>query len=552
MIQNLDIPKCDIYFSERLFERVVLDSSSEVFRPKFMVNPHVSNQFNLDYEISSGYPFVYIRRDNEDIEHVIISAGVIRAYPIFYSMVNGILCISDNPDYILSKKQLAYLSPLSVEEFLCTGYVTSRRTLIKDLYSLEAGEVLTYTDGLFQVLNDYCYSNTVEERDSCFYETEFKNASQKVFSELIKALEGKTAIVPLSGGYDSRFIAAMLKLNGFEDVICLSYGVPGNDETKISRIVAQKLNYEWHYVPYDFESLVSMMKSSEFGEYLEFSHNYVSTPVFQEFLSTQYIYNQFRTDERDFVFIPGHTADVLAGSHLSPVLLNSKSSIDDVVRYISNWHYQFREGYENSNLHTELSRQLQAYQKIDPLPCSMYEMWEWRERQAKFIVNANRIYEFFGYRWHLPFWEKQYMDFWRKVPPQMKLNKNLYDRILEDTVFHELNIDFDKEARVNQKNDLLVRFSKNVFVNTSLLPVFRKVKPIFKKYLVNEKNPCGFEASNCTLEELAKDQFPGGYSQVNQMIVKSSLGKRGPDVNSYISEYVLSMILECENWEIGL
>jgi asparagine synthase (glutamine-hydrolysing) len=51
---------------------------------------------------------------------------------------------------------------------------------------------------------------------------------------------------------------------------------------------------------------------------------------------------------------------------------------------------------------------------------SSLESWNWQERQAKFIANAVRVYEFWGYEWRLPFWDAEVVDFWAAVPPALR------------------------------------------------------------------------------------------------------------------------------------
>ena len=45
-----------------------------------------------------------------------------------------------------------------------------------------------------------------------------------------------------------------------------------------------------------------------------------------------------------------------------------------------------------------------------------FEAWEWQERQAKFIVNSVRVYDFWGHDWWMPLWDAGFMRFWQGVP----------------------------------------------------------------------------------------------------------------------------------------
>ena len=44
-----------------------------------------------------------------------------------------------------------------------------------------------------------------------------------------------------------------------------------------------------------------------------------------------------------------------------------------------------------------------------------FECWDCQERQAKFIVNSVRAYEFFGFEWRLPLFDAELMDFWSRI-----------------------------------------------------------------------------------------------------------------------------------------
>jgi asparagine synthase (glutamine-hydrolysing) len=62
----------------------------------------------------------------------------------------------------------------------------------------------------------------------------------------------------------------------------------------------------------------------------------------------------------------------------------------------------------------------------------MYELVEYQERQAKFVVSGQRVYEFYGYDWRLPLWDNAYCDFFERMPLSAKINQSLFREVLEE------------------------------------------------------------------------------------------------------------------------
>ena len=63
------------------------------------------------------------------------------------------------------------------------------------------------------------------------------------------------------------------------------------------------------------------------------------------------------------------------------------------------------------------------------------EYWDFQERQAKFIVNSVRVYEFFGYSWRLPLWDNELIEYFKKIPLSYRMNTNLYRKYAVNRLF---------------------------------------------------------------------------------------------------------------------
>ena len=57
---------------------------------------------------------------------------------------------------------------------------------------------------------------------------------------------------------------------------------------------------------------------------------------------------------------------------------------------------------------------------------SAWERWEWQERQAKFMCNSVRVYEFWGFDWRLPFWDAEAIGFWERMPLGFRARNRLH------------------------------------------------------------------------------------------------------------------------------
>jgi len=542
-----------LLLDEKVWEKEVVNGCC-LYRPISMIETEKKSFQQLR---NLGLPYVLTKENTDEIVSLEASVGVIRAVPLFYRREREGVTIASSPEMILrtnSEDGEFKIDRLSLLEYLSYGYVTSNRTLVEDVKGIQSGEVLTVSEsGELSTISEYVYdSANIENLTLSEFTTELESVSEKMFTSLVCDLDGRIPVVPLSGGYDSRFIVSMLKLYGLDNVVCLSYSIPGSFESRISKEVAEKLGYKWFFTEYNTKKWVETFQEEDFHDFLNYAHNYTSVSHIQEYLVVRDLVRSTGLKKAsDLVIIPGHTGDFIGGSHIPNLLMSQNNCEANIIESVIVKHYNLRNKPVNVKLITELLKRIHLIQNISSEGFRVYEIWEWMERQSKFIVNANRIYDYFGYKWALPFWNKEFTDFWSKIPLELKYKKKLYDEFLENRVFNRLGVDIDREERVTKRKiELKVLDSRRPTLKQRIVNLAKENKFVADLYrstrrkLRGPSNPCAFDTANPFLLNIAKEKFPRGYQTLEKLLEEEFPKGRGGDVNSYVADYIISSILE--------
>ena len=80
----------------------------------------------------------------------------------------------------------------------------------------------------------------------------------------------------------------------------------------------------------------------------------------------------------------------------------------------------FKKDLENKIDELKILKNIKTVNKED-----IYEIWEYHERQVKFIIQGQRIYDYFDF-WYLPFWDAAVVRFWSEMPIELRKNQYLY------------------------------------------------------------------------------------------------------------------------------
>lgn len=380
--------------------------------------------------LNGVFSIIWDRKDS-----VLFAVDRLRGLPLFYALENGELLLSDDAQMIADVLPALSLNELAVHEYAATAlFVPGRKTLLNGVYQVQGGECCVFEaqtaelkrSFYFQYVHSRLY--TAEEHDTML--SDFHAAYAAAGRHLVQALRGRTAVVPLSGGADSRMVLSMLKANHYEKVICFTYGKPGNTEAEISRQVAAEYGYPWHFVPYTRAMWKALRNDPETNAYFALAFQYVSTPHMQDFPAVRALKAEGVLPE-DSVFVPGHSGDMIAGSHITAEFLRPQLSHTEFLQTV--FHKFFREHLDTVDFERISARFPICDARDTEAMASQAEWFNIQERQAKFIVNSVRVYEFFGYEWLIPLWDNALFDFWARVPIAERYRRRLYFEALGES-----------------------------------------------------------------------------------------------------------------------
>lgn len=354
----------------------------------------------------------------------------VRSRPLFISSKANDVIITDDAEQARKFANVSERNVEKIEEFRLTGYVTGRNTLFDQVEQLQAGECVIVGESI-EWIRYYRYIPTA---DSTLDATELMAGVMKctkaAIGRLIEYANGRQIVIPLSGGYDSRSIALLLHQFQYPNIVTFSFGRPDCSEARTSRLVAKALGLPWHFVSYSNKQWRMWAKTEQFKHYVQKIHSHVSVPTIQAWPAAWQLLKN-KVVAPDCIVVPGHAGDFIAGGHVSHDLLSGVGNpVECVTRAIIKQHYCLRplSGDQLLKWQKNLTTQINTIMgdSTSRLPASLFEEWDWQERQSKYIANSNRYYDSFGLDWWMPLWDKEIADFWATVPYKYKHNHQFW------------------------------------------------------------------------------------------------------------------------------
>lgn len=376
---------------------------------------------------------VILVHDNE----CYLAVDVARSMPLYYD--TSLSIISDNAEEI---RKFLNIKTSSIDikkaaELLTTSYIIGDHTIYSDIHQLEIGCAGRINDGTIRK-NYYFrhYSKGFVDNENKAME-KLRVASNNMVMRLKYLINDRPLLVSLSGGYDSRYIVCTLKENGFSNVVCYSYGRKGSFELVQAEQVAKAVGYKWIKIEYDEEDN-DLILSPEGIKYMNYCYNHEYMVYIQNFTAVKKIFDNKLVPANSIV-ITGLCNDMHTGLYtpsinvaaeygfnkngLAEFIVDKRfaryAPINSYREYLKNEVISMMEFYDlNVNDHMSFIR---AYDCLDA-----------GFSHSRCFLNMNKVHEFYGYEWALPCWDKELLDFWYSLSPDLRRSQYLYEKYITE------------------------------------------------------------------------------------------------------------------------
>jgi len=371
------------------------------------------------------------------------ATDITRSWPLFYTKIDGEYLLSDDCNRLAAERKENQFDPVSYNCFLASGYTINDRTLVKDIFQVEAGSIAI----LASDVKSHFYHNPAQDKSSDkdlqTGTEELTRLLESTFQRYFSALKDMFIAIPLSGGYDSRLVALMASKYHPENILCYTYGRKDNHEVALAMESAKRLRLNWINIVYSGELIRDFIHDNYFEKYYPWVSELTGMFFLQEYFAVRYL-KQNRLIPDNTVFISGYSGDFIAGSYLTPAMRRTMEGREIAGLIFKEYFRLVNLKVKDKNGICELIEERIPPGKLEAW--KVIESWDMKERHAKFIVNSAKVFSWFGYDYVFPLWDKQLVDYMLPLPFELRMDRKLYEHTLRDNIFRVNDLNLDNET----------------------------------------------------------------------------------------------------------
>lgn len=449
--------------------------------PKILLNKIISNDNFQEYIFDLDLNFyLIIWSDN----FLFCTVDHVCSYQLLYEINNNEINIINNISSLKFKK-----NKFVEKSIYYSGYSIGNQTLYDELKSLLPCEYILYKNENLKLDNyyntDYKYQTEPNKIEN------LEETVSKLFNNLKQKYNHCNIIIPLSAGMDSRFILSALKYFNFKKIKLFTHYFLNKRDQKIAYQISKYLNYPIEFVNLKINYCKKIYRSENFNRYLDYNLTGNSINNHGDYISVQKLIKKNFIDLKTDIIMNGQSGDFITGNHIPFFLFQDKNNSTDellekTLNYIIFKHYNLWSEKEINKDQMVIKDHIRKvyFNKISTRDeiISMYEKFEFENRQVKWVVGQQKVYDFLGLNCFLPLWSLLIIDFFsKKITLKQRKNQKFY----RDFLINKNYSNVWKNIPINPKEKFTFIFRSIRFITKCFFFFYGKKKwhDFEKKYL---------------------------------------------------------------------
>lgn len=441
---------------------------------------------------------------------------------LFYSTADEHIRVSTNAADLASSDYS--FNETSVIEFTTSLCVREGRTLVDSISKIKPGTVVSIgKDGEITTTAHHTYHSDLGDYTPTDEGYEgWKKTLLECHRRLLTVADDRPIVIGLTGGYDSRLIALMLKHLGYDNVITYTYNLTDQmSDSKLASELADGLGYEWIELEISHDDIKRHFQTDRWRRSMR---KYAVGGVIDPSPATLAIFEKLEAESQipeDGVHIEGHHAAGPGGS--VPYEIGTAESAlrkSEVIEQIINSHCT--QGpltdRQRDKLRKRLEDTVQTGKSVDPDEAfEVLEKQYWMNRVPFVLMKRSQQTHLSLQPWY-PLLDREYVGFWRSTPHDHRFQKQVYKEYVSR--FHE---EMHPESAQNMEGQTLVEASGTEplyhRVRSSMVGELVKQSPLrpyakkIRDWVIDDKE-CSIKtySRNPTYAILSESEFKEQYS----------------------------------------
>ena len=203
-------------------------------------------------------------------------------HPVYYTLNNGRLLFAPEVKALLRDNLKKNLDYHSVAELFSFGHLFGYKTLFENISQVPPASIIEFSDGTIKKREYWKapYHEEVYQKQSIQRKTD-KELQEKLSQVLVTATQRQSSsvekiILPLSGGLDSRYVAALYHHIGKQSIPTFTMGPDESDDQRYATQVATQLGFP--HSKFDINPLKTWEAAKTFS-FVSDGMSYISGPL---------------------------------------------------------------------------------------------------------------------------------------------------------------------------------------------------------------------------------------------------------------------------------